>query len=158
MMSRTHFGSVRRAPGPLSPPEISQSGKAPCRGKRNGPDRGLIRNELYGRRNGFKMFPSLIKAFLVLRCDAEPHIPIAVFPIFWQHSCNVLRSLCQQQPIEPATLANEFEKIESPFGGDLIIEDIGHRRAKDSLAPTTRYVLLDLFEITVKYRTHRNSF
>jgi hypothetical protein len=37
---RAQFGSIGRAPPPLSPPDISESGKGPCLGKRKGPIAG----------------------------------------------------------------------------------------------------------------------
>src|SRR5215471_1639191 len=86
-----------------------------------------------GDREQFRYIP--LETGLIDRYE-QPHIRITSAPILGQHFGRVADTLRQNDPIELGRLTNERPQPVAHRLIDLIVENIGHRRAKDAMTAT----------------------
>lgn len=85
----------------------------------------------------------MIEKGLLLSGDSQPDVVVTMVPVRWKHFQNILRTLGQQQPIQPPALPNQAKQVVPPGRVDLIIEYVGKRGAKNSgatLVPPFKFV------------------
>src|SRR5262249_1546648 len=72
----------------------------------------------------------------------EPHVVAASQPVVRagasDHLEHIADALCEQKPVQIRREFDQVEQIAAPLRIDLVVEDVGERRAKHSLSATVR--------------------